>query len=112
MSLWQGRVKNGINCPRRGEGENCRRKGEGWDWNVWRRPISNLEFQISDVEPFGLRIYLNTPAAFMVARKVSLFFALMATSGRRYSSCTAPISAKAAFTGTGFVSMNKSLKSG
>ncbi len=52
------------------------------------------------------------PHAFIVARNFARFAALIGTSGRRYSSSIWPIIASAALTGTGLVSMNKSLNSG
>ena len=54
----------------------------------------------------------NTPQRFSVVRSASQFFGFIGTSGRRYSSSMTFIIASAAFTGVGFVSMNKSLNSG
>ena len=56
--------------------------------------------------------HFTTPQAFSVALSTSRFLAVMGTSGRRYSSSHRPIITSAAFTGTGFVSMNRSLKIG
>src|SRR5687768_13064075 len=56
--------------------------------------------------------HFKTPQVFSVAFKTSRFFALIFTSGKRYSSSICPIIANAAFTGTGLVSINKSLNSG
>ena len=63
-------------------------------------------------EWFSEMPYFNTPQAFSVAFSKSRFFALIGTSGSRYSSSQMPSIADAAFTGTGFVSMNRSLKIG
>ena len=60
----------------------------------------------------SVKIYFTTPHAFNVALSTSRFFALMGTRGRRYSSSQRPSIASAAFTGTGLVSMNRSLKIG
>src|SRR5271155_3393306 len=54
-------------------------------------------------------IHSKTPHRFIVVRSTSQFFGFIGTSGRRYSSSINFIIASAAFTGVGFVSMNKSL---
>ena len=47
-----------------------------------------------------------------VVRSTSQFFGFIGTSGSRYSSSINYIMARAAFTGVGLVSMNKSLNRG
>src|SRR6266850_734137 len=58
------------------------------------------------------KIYFKRPQVFIVIRSKLRFFALMGTRGRRYSSSIWPIIARAALTGTGLLSMNRSLNSG
>ena len=60
----------------------------------------------------GLQLYFKIPHTFIVARNLARLAALIGTSGKRYSSAIKPIIASAALTGTGLVSMNKSLNSG
>src|SRR5881394_354828 len=55
--------------------------------------------------------HFRTPHAFRVALSVSRLRAPMGTSGNRYSSSQMPSMARAALTGMGLVSINKSLNS-
>src|SRR5512146_1488696 len=59
-----------------------------------------------------LAVHFKTPHAFMVARRISRFRAAIGTRGSRYSSSICPSIARAAFTGTGLVSINRSLNNG
>ena len=56
--------------------------------------------------------YFKIPDVFIATLSVARLAALICTSGRRYSSSMRPSIASAALTGTGLVSMNKSLNSG
>ena len=56
--------------------------------------------------------FLSTPQALSVLANCARLAADILQSGRRYSSAHLPSMAKAAFAGTGFVSMNKSLNIG
>src|SRR5438093_1826002 len=56
--------------------------------------------------------HFNSPQRFIVSRSASRFFPLIGTRGKRYSSSIWPSMARAALTGTGLVSMNKSLNRG
>ena len=53
--------------------------------------------------------HFNTPHSFSVAFRRSRFLGAMGTKGRRYSSWICPSIAKAALTGPGLLSMNRSL---
>src|SRR5262249_18493039 len=70
-----------------------------------RQRLAHASFRTVDDD---LR-HFRMPEARRVPRKVSRFFALMGTRGSRYSSSQSPSMARAAFTGIGLVSMNRSL---
>ena len=63
-------------------------------------------------DDLGHEGYLITPVALSVARSWRRLSGFSFTSGRRYSSFTRPFIASADFTGTGLVSIKRSLKSG
>src|SRR5581483_4809996 len=75
--------------------------------------VIQKQFGLDRVSPHQkYKFQSSTPQRFIVVRSTSQFFGFIGTRGKRYSSSINFIIASAAFTGVGFVSINKSLNNG